>query len=770
MARPENLQPGQINAAAQPVNAFIQPTQNQLAQPGGGPAGVSSPSSVQVVNTASASNVQGYNQFSALLAALSPFSKEAQKAATSAGLMYADWRMDQGEAQAMEAQQRALANVDQSVETGQLERAAANRKLAAKDPQAGYLMNFLDPYKQIGYERGMVKLAALEAPTGMKTYAASRAGEINYLAADGGHSALQQINADYIVQLKNKYGIDSGSPGFQKYFLPAMSRAQETLANQLAEDRVKYLDDQVPRQVAAQVKALFQGAINTQSVELDGQVYTARSGSNLFYSALQMRAQQLITQGLMTSGLPGQVSQRFKDLYTILQSDSVFYGEKQLRYLLDGIPSNSQRLDDKGRAIIDPRTKQPAVFTLGEMYGRENLDVRLKYEQQGAQLRQKELTDGLGGFRDMLARNLEGVPPGPQQQQVAAKLVNSYYTSDQNRLGAKIGLDELKKIAKDVVATSNEFLYTGDNVEATANFYEWLQGSKGSAFNEKEARQRQRAAANGIINPNERAQFLLRSDSEIKQAAKEEGSTASFRSSRDRAINRQIDIDMAREYPIKHKANSQDIEAGKALAQRRYIVAADASIQEWRAKYNADPTDAQVEEIVKGAIYNLRKNTDGIDRTLYPGGTSGGPSRRPQPVPAQPSGAPTPKVYEVNQLDDIPNRSVLLRQYESMPVLSLPAILDVMDMARDGRPLPVKFERAWRDAGAPNAYTFIRQQIERYPNYKDDYTPEELNRIRQRLLSQAAAVSSYVASRAISEQYPALAGIASWAQQIAFGA
>lgn len=770
MPRPESLQPGQINAAAQPVNAFIQPTQNQLEQPSGGPVAVARPVFADTVNTAAASNVQGYNQFTALLAALSPFSKEAAKATQAAGLMYADWRMDQGEAQAMEAHQRALANVDQSTETAQLERAAANRSLAAKDPQAGALMNFLDPYKQIGYARGQVKLASLEASSGMAAYAAENAERVNYMAPDGGHSALQKINAEYIVGLKNKYGIDSGSPGFQKYFLPAVSQSQEKLAQKLAEDRVKYLDDQVPRQVSAQIKELFRNAINSQSVELNGQIYTARGAGKNFWSALQVRAKQIWDQGVMTSGWPGQISERSKDIYKILQSDATFYGDKTLRNLLDGVSSNTPRLDEKGKSYVDPITNQPAMFTLGDLYGQENIETRLKFEQQGAQLRKAELVDGLSGFRDVLARALEGIPQGPQQAAVAARIVNEYYNGDANKTGARLGLDVLKKEADEVVGTSNKFLYIGNNEEGVADFTSWLQGAKGSAFNEQEARQRQLVTANGILDPVKKTQFLQRSDADIKEVAKQQGSTASFRVPRDKAISSQVEIDLAREYPISHAGNKQDIDAGKALARQRYIVAADAGIQAWRAKYGTDPTDAQVDQIVKGAIYDLRKNSQGLDRQLYPGGTSGGPSRRPKPLPVQPNGQPTPKVYEINELDAVPNRTVLLRQYETMPVLSINAILDVMELAKDNRPRPVKFERAWRDAGAPSAWKFLTDQLKLYPNYNDDpFTPAELLKIRQRLVSEAAGVSSFVAAKAISQQYPALAGIASWSQQINFG-
>lgn len=772
MARPENLQPGELNAAARPVDVFLRPIEQQLAKPAA-PAGMTNPQGVQTVSTGGTTYVQGSNNYALLAEALVPFTKNAVNVAEVAGLAFADWRMDQGEAAAYEAQQRALVKVDESTEVAQLERAAATRKVAAKDPQAGFLMNFLDPYKQIGYERGLVKLAAQEITMGLPGYVQQRGGEINYLGEDQGFGALQKIRADYTRQITQKYGIDSGSPGFQKYFLPAATKAGESVANAIAQDRVKFLDEQVPKQAAAQMQMIIGNANTSGQVEYNGYVYTKKNDPNLFATALKLRLAQVMQQSALTSGLPGGATKRYEEVYKILQSDTNFYGDQAARYLIDGIPTNTPLIGGDGKAVIDPQTGKPKTYTLGQLYSQESLDSRLRYGRAGAAERTRELTEGIDGFRDLLARKLNGVPPGPQQAAIANETIRAYYGSEQNRQISRVGLDELQKIAADVVGNSNKFLYIGSNEAAIPDFYQWLQGAKGGNFNESEARDRQRATANQILDPSQKAQFLLRSNDEISQAAKQQGTTASQRGPRDKAINRQIEVDVAQEYPVVHTGNRQDVDAGKALAYRRYLVVSDAAIQDWKAKYGTDPSDAQVEQIVKGAIYQLRKaenDDNALDRSLYPGGKSGGPSRRPQPLPVQPNTkAPTPKVYDINQLDDIPNRQVLLRQYTGVPVLSLPAIVDILDLAEDGKKLPTKFERAWRDAGAQSGYDFIKQQLQFYPNYRDPRSNQQLLKIRQRLSSAASTVNSMVAARVLADQYPALAGIASWHQQLTFG-
>lgn len=770
MPRPEQLQPGQVNTAAKPVDVFVEPIKNQIAQPGQ-PDLIGQPKMAQPVRQGGTTYVQGANSFKELSDSLAAFQQQAVPALQSAGLTYASWRMDVGEAEAMEAQQRALAKVDEAAEVGQLERAAQTRAIAVRDPQAGALMNFLDPYKQIGYERGQSKLAALELTMGMGGYVAKRGGEIDYLAADQGFGKLQQIRAEYVNQIRNKYGIDSGSPGFQKYFLPAVTKASESVANALAEDRVKFLDRQVPAQTAAQVSLTVKNAYAAGEIEYGGNVYKRSANPTEFQAALVLRLAQVMQQSALSSGLPGGATKRYEEVYKALQADVIFYGREDMRQIIDSIPTNTPIIGPDGKALIDPQTQRPKMFTLGQLYAQESIDSRLRYGKAGAEERARIATQGLGGFRDMLAKRLAGIPPGPGQMEVASQVMNDFYNSKENQRGARIGYDELQKIVTDVTGNSNKLLYLGSNESAVSDFYTQLQSMKGADFDPRAANAARLNAASQILDPTKRAEFLLRSEAELKKIEAAEGSTRAFRAPRDKAIGRQIEIDLAREYPTIHAGNRQDVDAGKAKAYQRYLTASDAAIQEWRSRYQVDPNDAQVEEIVKGAIYKLRNETNEIDKGLYPGGSSGGSSMRPRPKVDPAAKGPAPKLYEVNQLDQIPNRKVVLRQYGTLPVLSLPALRGLINDAAAGKALPVKVERAWRDAGARSAWDFIEKQLNRYPRYNPatDFDPSELQRAKKKLISMASVVDSMVAASRLSEDMPALASIANWHSTLVFG-
>jgi hypothetical protein len=137
-----------------------------------------------------------------------------------------------------------------------------------------------------------------------------------------------------------------------------------------------------------------------------------------------------------------------------------------------------------------------------------------------------------------------------------------------------------------------------------------------------------------------------------------------------------------------------------------------------------------------------------------------GPDGQPKPN----AGKPVPLTYDIKQLDDIPNRRQELVQYQSKPVLSLTAIRQTFFDVMNGKPLPMKLERAWRDAEAPNAYVFLQRQLEMYPNYKqDEWTPAEMKAAKQKLMSQAALLNNSIAYAAMAPAMPQLAALGGWA-------
>ena len=101
MARPQQLQPGQINPQAKPVDTFIQPAQKsaiKVAEPQQLPA----TPQLNTIAQGGSTFVQGQNSFAQLADDLKKFSPVVQEAAGELGMRYVGWRMDVGEQMAMQ--------------------------------------------------------------------------------------------------------------------------------------------------------------------------------------------------------------------------------------------------------------------------------------------------------------------------------------------------------------------------------------------------------------------------------------------------------------------------------------------------------------------------------------------------------------------------------------------------------------------------------------------------------------------------------------------
>jgi hypothetical protein len=132
------------------------------------------------------------------------------------------------------------------------------------------------------------------------------------------------------------------------------------------------------------------------------------------------------------------------------------------------------------------------------------------------------------------------------------------------------------------------------------------------------------------------------------------------------------------------------------------------------------------------------------------------------------------KVYEINGLDNIPDRKMLLRQYEKVPVLSAPALNQLIEAAAQGKPWPKAFEKAWRDSGAQNGGQFILKQIEKYQDNEGNPIFNLPPELQQKMLKQAAAnagAGDYIVSQqATAQRFPNLAMLTGAALDLVTGA
>ena len=136
--------------------------------------------------------------------------------ATTAGLKYVSYKIEEGERKAWEAEAQATAaqmKVDEATEVAEKTAAQANRKLSKKDPQAALLANELNPYTRIGIQRGRAKIAAAEVPLGMRAFVSQSADKIDFNDGTNGLKGLQGIRAQYVNSIFQKHGLRKNGQG-----------------------------------------------------------------------------------------------------------------------------------------------------------------------------------------------------------------------------------------------------------------------------------------------------------------------------------------------------------------------------------------------------------------------------------------------------------------------------------------------------------------------------------------------------------------------------
>jgi hypothetical protein len=786
MARIDELPDGQITTAARGVDAFLRPTDIQVAAPSQAPA-FGNPKGMTALAMSGTPNVQGYNSSAQLAEALGPFMKELTQTTQNVGLAYAGWRMDEGEAQAKEAVRRAQAANDQSTEAGQLEYAAANRALSIKDPQAGWAMHLLDPYTQLGWERGKSKAAGQEIEAGMAGYVAKNSGRIDYKAPDQGFGALQRIRSEYIAEVTGKYGVSDRSHGFQKYAAPSIEKASERVAQAMVEDRAKFFDRTKPQELSTLLINGLKTAQATGAVEYKGVTYA--KNSPLFRQALGARLNDDAEAFLATAGMAGMASKWKEEAYEILRAEADYNQSSGLDNLLRTLTTTDALKGADGKPVLDVNGEQ--VFLSWEQrYSKNRIDSQIKYEQAGFANRAakaKDIGDRAGAD---IAQATQNMLPGPGRVDAGLAALGQFVAKE-NAIRQRNGqplisnqeLYQIRKSWKDANTLNSDLIFERDDPNTSSTYLGQLSTLQGSAFNAANERRKVLALSATIRDPAKRAQFQSTALNEIQQKEKEVQDFSAYSGPRDKVIKDNIESRIQRNYDARADYTKPDRVESERRQRTAYTSIVNDRIKAKEAQLQRKLSESEVRSVTQTAIDEYgSKDKDALQylfpgSAAYPGAPSVDPATTMKSVPLGPDGKPKPNggkpvppVYEINQLDDIPNRRQELVQYQDKPVLSLTAVRQSFFDVMNGKPLSMKVERAWRDAGAPNPYVFLQRQLEMYPNYKGgEWTPAEMKKAKQKLTSDAALEGQSVSRAAMAPSMPMLASLGNWAGNTLLG-
>ena len=787
MARPQQLQPGQLNPQSQPVSAFIQSTARNVAN-AARPELLPQTPQLQTSQTGGTTFVQGENSFARLAADLKAFSPQLMGAAETAGLKYVDWRMDVGEQMAMEQVQRGLAQVDESTEIAGNQRAADNRKVSAVDPQAGWLMRTLDPYQQMGYQRGKVKMAAREVEIGLPSFIETEGRKINpatitaenpdgrpyvdYQADDMGMSGIQMLQARYQLQIEAKYGINSSSPGYTKYFAPNLLRAQGRVADQNLDNRTKFFESQIgPQAITETVQALDPKVLGTDDVVFtDGAGQVTARVPYLYADddgKMQVNPQWIVAKA-------NEMSVRFKEsvarapLGMAQQIAKDLYLETAKRYP----PGSAQR------RVLDAM-RGPDGVAFGNRFGYLAAEADEDYygtkakNQKNQRAVQKTMFEdelrvqlGYGLSFDAAAKSAIGA----MNDRLRELGLPPLSPADERRLRAG-ALNDRETIAPGRPPVSTPSGIPAGDPQATSQFLQTLNGQSVYDIDVPGARARlQEIQQSGTFDPAAFTQASSRVD-KAEQAQRQAGT---WLTEYDQDMRTQIDQLIGEDSESPAQLFGDNRAAGELSIRNELTKRMTTALKELS---QGNPlTPEQIKQVFYEQWPKLRQEI--LDGTFPLAGYKNTPSVNSQtlPTPIKPepvAGSTKPQLtlgYDLDQVLNMPRRNVRLRNWrrDPSPILSAKALIQVIQDAANGRRENPQFTETWKRAGAPNAWAFIERQMSFYNQLGGGkgWTDEDLKKAKQDLLSYVIRDGNRAATIRLAQTSPSLALLNNWAEMV----
>ena len=777
MAQPTPLQPGQLNPQAQPVSTFIEPARKQIAA-AAQPQQMPQAPQLQAIQQGGTTFVQGSNSFKQLADDLKVYSPQIMKAATAGGLQYVNWRMDSGEQQAMAEVQRGLAQLDEQAEIAGDERAAANRAVQAKDPGAGWLMRTLDPYQQMGYQRGKVKMAGQAVALGLPAFIQAYGNQtdpstgrpfIDYEASDMGMSGLQKLQARYQLGIEAQYGINSNSPGYQKYFAPRLLRAQEQQAAQVMDDRTKYFESAI----GPQAKSGILGEL--QLLNQDRKDIRTDDGQMIPYFVMGANGQYEVNNNWLRARA-AQLSMRYKELTARAPLGMTAKITKEL-YLdvAKQFPAGSIQ-----RRVLDMITG-PDGKSFGARYGylAREADAEFIKTENARDKAEREILER--GVLDELRVRLGAGIPFDQAITESITMVNGtrqqaglppLSAQEEARVRAaatrQIGVLDPQRPATQPITTSDP--------QAPQQLLNSLNTQSIYDIDVASARQQLgQMRQSGIADGQEGAlnQIASRLDAAEKAQKDQVSWVNKYGTDMNNRIQGLVGQDSQQIFlPPADSARAVDL---MSVEMRKRMTAA---LQAIGKSQDGPVTQEQIDDTVVSVWNQL--STEVLEGKFPIPGYKDTPSvapTGPKPNPVEPqtnSNAPAPRAaVDLDQLDNFPKRNNRLRNWrrEKTPILTASAIITIIQDAAAGRKENPKFTKAWRQSGAPNAWAFIERQLRYYEDGnlgKDGrgWTQEQFDKAKQQMLSYVIQSSNIAATVELEKISPRLARYNNWAMDL----
>lgn len=260
---------GQVTPTARPIGAFVQAAQQDTPGPAR-PAELPAARGIDTLQQSGTTNVQGFNQFQQLAAALAPFSQAVMKTAETGFENYAKGKIEEGYYRAQNQAARAQLSLQVQAETGAADAASTIGQLQKRDPEAAQLLKESNPWALIGQRRAIAQLVAADAENALEDDLVNNAGELAQIKP--GSAALKERQIKLLSQQLGRYGLSGDELEVNFYVTPRVNKAAEQYTDKQRKFYSKAVEDSTTGAATAALGATVTQILRNDAV-MDGVTY-----------------------------------------------------------------------------------------------------------------------------------------------------------------------------------------------------------------------------------------------------------------------------------------------------------------------------------------------------------------------------------------------------------------------------------------------------------------------------------------------------------------
>ena len=418
-----------------------------------------------------------------------------------------------------------------------------------------------------------------------------------------------------------------------------------------------------------------------------------------------------------------------------------------------------------------------------ERYGQyETMDIdsEIKYGQARWTQTSRTRKEYASQLSAQVTEATMGMRPGPEREAVITQTINNFMDTLTQLNGQPVDAatrDYLYEAARKGSKQSYEGVVMADDPRVVTDFVQGISAGTGP-FNGASARAQLQGLVNSVNDPELAARLASQGMTAIDEREKQEDVVTRFSSTFNPIIDRKIEGLLSNEYTYDTPRDKRNRPIAEENVRAIYEPAVQDAIRAKEQELQRRMTQTEAAQVTRDVIKAIKpEDLEGA----FPNGRTQREQQKNQSTsntssPAAATGSqPTPiaATYSNEGLASIPNRRVVLRQYQSVRFMDSIAIDEAVSNSWKSYDQPRPLLRAYRDSGAKSLYDFVNAQYEllkqQFPDYEPTWTDQQWLRFKTRSQRTSGLERGAYSTANLVQSRPMLASIQGSMVSIPFG-